>query len=332
MHILISGAAGFLGQRLLHRLVARRELCGQAITRFTLVDQVEAALPQAADMACESQALDITAPGAWDTALAGRPDVIYHLAAVVSAAAEEDLDLGMAVNFDATRALLEGCRAHGLSATRLVMASSVAAYGGELPDVLDDMTALQPQNSYGVQKAMCELLIHDYSRRGLIDGRVLRLPTIVIRPGRPNAAASSFASSILREPLNHEEAICPVPLEQPLFVMSPGRVIDALVHGAEISGESLGKFRALMLPGITVTIAEMLEALGELAGPEAVARVRHEPDTRIQDIIAGWPSRFVTTRAERLGFVGDTSFTDILTAFMAEQKSDRGVNVTGSVP
>ncbi|APX92909.1 NAD-dependent epimerase [Halomonas sp. 1513] len=320
MHILITGAAGFLGQRLLHRLIDRGELCGQAISRFTLVDQGEAAVPQAAGIEFDNRALDITAPGAWDSVLDGRPDVIYHLAAVVSSAAEADLDLGMAVNFDATRALLEGCRARELSATRLVMASSVAAYGGDLPETLDDMTALQPQNSYGAQKAMCELLINDYSRRGLVDGRVLRLPTIVIRPGRPNAAASSFASSILREPLNGEEAICPVPREQPLFVMSPGKVIEALVHGAEVDGDALGKFRAFMLPGITVTVAEMLEALGQAAGDEAVARVRHEPDPRIAAIIASWPARFDTAKADRLGFAGDDDFKQIIDAFISEQQ------------
>ncbi|WP_404297410.1 D-erythronate dehydrogenase [Halomonas sp.] len=320
MHILITGAAGFLGQRLLHRLVARGELCGQPITRFTLVDQVAAAAPEGSTIAFDSRALDLTAPGAWEGLLDGRPDAIYHLAAVVSSAAEADLDLGMAVNFDATRALLEGCRARGLATTRLVMASSVAAYGGELPETLDDMTALQPQNSYGAQKAMCELLINDYSRRGLVDGRVLRLPTIVIRPGRPNAAASSFASSILREPLKGEEAICPVAMEQPLFVMSPDKVIEALVHGAEVDGEALGKFRAFMLPGITVSVAEMLAALGEVAGPEAVARVRHDPDPSIESIIASWPARFNTAKAERLGFVGDDNFADIVAAFVAESQ------------
>ncbi|SDK72113.1 Nucleoside-diphosphate-sugar epimerase [Franzmannia pantelleriensis] len=320
MHILITGAAGFLGQRLLQQLVARGELCGQPISRFTLVDQSEAAVPETSGIAFDCQALDITAPGAWDAVLEGRPDVIYHLAAVVSSAAEADLDLGMAVNFDATRALLEACRARELGATRLVMASSVAAYGGDLPETLDDMTALQPQNSYGAQKAMCELLINDYSRRGLVDGRVLRLPTIVIRPGRPNAAASSFASSILREPLGGEEAICPVPVEQPLFVMSPGKVVEALVHGAEVDGEALGKFRAFMLPGITVTVAEMLEGLRQVAGDEAVARVRHEPDPRIQAIIASWPARFDTAKADRLGFPGDDDFKQIIDAFVAEQQ------------
>ncbi|HEA52308.1 D-erythronate dehydrogenase, partial [Marinobacter antarcticus] len=247
------------------------------------------------------------------------PDVIFHLAAVVSSAAEADLELGMAVNFDATRALLEGCRSRGLSTTRLIMASSVAVYGGELPEVLDDLTALTPQSSYGTQKAMSELLINDYSRRGLIDGRVLRLPTIVIRPGRPNAAASSFASSILREPLNGEDAVCPVPVDLELFVMSPGRVIDALVHGAEISGADLGNRRSLMLPGITVSVAEMLDSLRQAGGDEALARVKHQPDANIEAIVSSWPGRFTNQRANALGFKGDSDFREIVEAFLDER-------------
>ena len=319
MHIAITGAAGFLGQRLVHQLLARGELRQQPISRLTLIDQLEAPQPEAGNVAVTPMALDITEPGALDRVFEQRPDVIYHLAAVVSSAAEADFDLGLRVNFDATRALLEACRQRELSDTRLIMASSVAAYGGDLPEVLDDMTALHPQNSYGAQKAMSELLVNDYSRRGLVDGLVLRLPTIVIRPGRPNAAASSFASSILREPLNGEEAICPVPVELPMFVMSPGKVVDALVHGAEVPGEALGTFRAFMLPGITITVAEMLEALRDAAGEKAFSLVRHEPDPRIEAIVASWPARFDTAKAKQLGFVGDENFKQIIDAFVTER-------------
>ncbi len=319
MHIVITGGAGFLGQRLAARLLARGELRGEAVQRLTLVDQLEPPCPPSDTVDVEGLALDITEPGALDSVLDARPHVVYHLAAVVSSAAEADLDLGMEVNFDATRALLEGCRERGLANTRLIMASSVAAYGGELPAVLDDMTALQPQNSYGTQKAMCELLINDYSRRGLVDGCVLRLPTIIVRPGRPNAAASSFASSILREPLNDEEAICPVAPSLELFVMSPAKVIEALVHGAEVPGEALAPFRAFVLPGITVSVAEMLDTLRQVAGDEALARVRHEPDPRIEAIVASWPARFETRRAQALGFAGDRSLHDIVMAFLEER-------------
>src|SRR5690554_188231 len=320
MHIAITGAAGFLGQRLVKQLVGWGALSDRAICRLTLIDQVEPPAPNADRIEIVSQAVDITTPGGLDGVLAERPDVIYHLAAVVSSAAEADLNLGMTVNFDATRALLEGCRQYGLAEARFVMASSVAAYGGELPDVLDDMTDGQPQSCYGTQKAMCELLINEYSRRGLLDGRVFRLPTFVIRPGRPNAAASSFASSILREPLNGEKAICPVPLDQELFVLSPTRVIEALVRGAEVPGEALGAFRALMLPGITVSVAQMLDTLRDVAGEATVARVRHEPDERIRSLVASWPVRFETPRADRLGFQRDASFREIVEAYLAERE------------
>ena len=316
MHILITGAAGFLGQRLIQTLAKRGMLNGQQLSHLTLIDQVKPESPPGLSCNTTSYATDITAPGALDAALDEHPDVIFHLAAVVSSAAEADLDLGMAVNFDATRALLEGCRSRGLSDTRLIMASSVAAFGGELPPVLDDITAVTPQSSYGTQKAMCELLINDYSRRGLVDGRVLRLPTIVIRPGRPNAAASSFASSILREPLNGEDAICPVPVDLELFVMSPGKVIEALVQGAEVSGDAFGPWRSLMLPGITVSVAEMLDCLRTLGGDAALARVQHKPDPKIEAIVASWPARFETRRAQQLGFKGDRNFREIVEAFL----------------
>lgn len=319
MHIAITGAAGFLGQRLVHQLVALGELRQQTITRLTLIDQGEVPKPEAGNIVVMTMALDITKPGAMDSIFEPRPDVIYHLAAVVSSAAEADLDLGLKVNFDATRELLEACRMREMGDVRLIMASSVAAYGGDLPEILDDMTALHPQNSYGAQKAMSELLINDYSRRGLVDGLVLRLPTIVIRPGRPNAAASSFASSILREPLNGEETVCPVPVEWPMFVMSPGRVVDALVHGAEVPAEALGAYRALMLPGITVTVAEMLKALRDAAGEKAFSLVRYEPDSRIASIVASWPSRFETAKAKQLGFIGDEDFKQIIDAFITER-------------
>ncbi|MEC9482892.1 MAG: D-erythronate dehydrogenase [Halomonas sp.] len=321
MHVLITGAAGFLGQRLTATLLERGEVNGNPLTRLTLVDQVAPIAPAHDTIRLDCRATDITRPGALDDLLGERPEVIYHLAAVVSAAAEADLDLGMTVNFDATRALLEGCRAAGLAETRLIMASSVAVYGGELPTTLDDMTALTPQSSYGTQKAMCELLINDYSRRGLVDGCVLRLPTIVVRPGRPNAAASSFASSILREPLNGETAICPVPTDLELFVMSPGRVINALLHAATLPGEALAPYRSVMLPGLTISVAAMLEVLREIGGERALARVRHEPDPRIEAIVASWPARFETRRADRLGFTGDRDFHEIVHTFIAERNT-----------
>jgi len=319
MHVLITGAAGFLGQRLTRALVVRGELSGQPLTHITLIDQVKPKVSTSSSLIASSHAIDITLPGALDAVLDGRPDVIFHLAAVVSSDAEADLDLGLAVNFDATRTLLEGCRLRGLSTTRLIMASSVAVYGGDLPEVLDDLTALTPQSSYGTQKAMSELLINDYSRRGLVDGLALRLPTIVIRPGLPNAAASSFASGILREPLSGKDVVCPVSVDLELFVMSPRRVIEALIYGAEIPGHDLGSRRSLMLPGITVCVAEMLESLRQAGGDEAMARVQHKPDAGIEAIVASWPGRFNNQRANALGFKGDFDFREIIKDFLDER-------------
>lgn len=321
MHAIIIGAAGFLGKRLTSALLDRGNVAGKSLTRLSLIDRFppDATLLSNDAIDVESHALDITSPGALTPYLAERPEVIFHLAAVVSAEAEADLDLGMMVNFDATRALLESCRHHSLSNTRLVMTSSVAVYGGELPEVLDDMTALTPQSSYGTQKAMCELLISDYSRRGLIDGCVLRLPTIMIRPGRPNAAASSFASSILREPLAGESAVCPVPTDLEMFVMSPNKVIAALIHGAEVSEDDFGASRSVMLPGLTVSVAEMLEALRRHGGEQALARVEHHHNKDIETIVASWPARFRTDKAKRLGFTGDDDFRDIVESHLRER-------------
>ncbi|KGA01129.1 NAD-dependent epimerase [Cobetia amphilecti] len=322
MHVMITGAAGFLGQRLTEALIDKGSLKGQPLSRVTLLDQIEAPRPEAASAATsldiEIVAGDIADAEVLDRCLAGEPQVIYHLAAVVSSAAEADLELGMRVNFDATRLLLEGCAARRLNGTRLVMASSVAAYGGDLPETLSDMTALVPQNSYGTQKAMSELLINDYSRRGLVDGCVLRLPTIIVRPGRPNAAASSFASSILREPLNGEDAICPVPTDLEMFVMSPRRVVAALIKGAEVHSTEFGLSRCFMLPGITVSVAQMLQALKDIAGQQALDLVRHEPDARITAIVGSWPARFDSRKANSLGFVGDADLHEIINAYRDE--------------
>ncbi|MCM2129449.1 D-erythronate dehydrogenase [Larsenimonas rhizosphaerae] len=317
MHVMITGAAGFLGQRLVHQLIERGALKGQALTRLTLLDHVKTAPPDT-DVPVDIHTGDLADPAVIQACLAGRPAVIYHLAAVVSSAAEADLALGMQVNFDATRQLLEGCAALSLSDTRLIMAGSVAAYGGALPDTVTDMTALVPQNSYGTQKAMAELLINDYSRRGLIDGLVLRLPTIIVRSGRPNAAASSFASSLLREPFKGEVAVCPVPESLEMFVMSPGCVVAALLHGADVPASALSHSRGFMLPGITISVAQMLDTLEALGGPEASALVRHEPDPRIEAIVGSWPARFSTDRARALGFAGDTDLTAIVQAFLTD--------------
>jgi nucleoside-diphosphate-sugar epimerase len=253
-----------------------------------------------------------------------QPDIgaVFHLAAVVSGQAEADFDLGMKVNLDASRHLLEACRAAGQS-PRVVFTSSVAVYGGDLPAMVRDDTALTPRSSYGAQKAVAELLLSDYSRKGFVDGRILRLPTIVVRPGKPNKAASSFVSGIIREPLNGEEALCPVALDTRIWLLSPRQAIEALVHGGEIGPERLGESRAVNLPGLSVTVDEMVAALARVAGPEAVARIRFEPDANISRIVGGWPDAWDTTRAMALGFSGDADFDSVIRAYVKDQQNNK---------
>jgi nucleoside-diphosphate-sugar epimerase len=239
-------------------------------------------------------------------------------AAIVSGQAEADFDLGMKVNLDASRHLLEACRSAG-HRPRVVFTSSVAVYGGELPAVVRDDTALTPRSSYGAQKAMAELLLSDYSRKGFVDGRILRLPTIVVRPGKPNKAASSFVSGIIREPLNGEEAICPVALDTRIWLLSPRMAVEALIHGGEVAPERLGDSRAVNLPGLSVTVADMIAALSRVAGPETVARIRFEPDDAIARIVGGWPGAWETSRAEELGFAGDADVDSVIRAYLADE-------------
>ena len=242
---------------------------------------------------------------------------IFHLAAVVSGMAEADFDLGMRVNVDASRALLDVCRAIGHH-PRIVFASSVAVYGGELPDVVLDRTAVLPQSSYGTQKAIVELLINDYSRRGFVDGRVLRLPTISVRPGTPNAAASSFASGIVREPLNGVDAVCPVPPETRLWLLSPANAIRCLIGVHEAKPESLGASRIVNAPGLSVTAGEMVATLERVAGPAVAQRVSWQRDARIERIVASWPGAWDTSRALALGLPADENFEAIVRTYISE--------------
>jgi nucleoside-diphosphate-sugar epimerase len=255
-----------------------------------------------------------------ERAIDTKTEAIFHLAAIVSGQAEADFDLGMRINLDASRLLLEVCRALG-HAPRVLFTSSVAVYGGALPDVVQDDTALNPQSSYGTQKAIAELLLSDYSRRGFVDGRVLRLPTISVRPGKPNAAASSFASGIIREPLNGERAICPVDGETRLWLLSPKSAIEALIAGLEIDREKLGNRPVVNLPGLSVSVNEMIEALREVAGEEAVARIDRQRDERIEKIVGSWPGAWNPERAEQLGLQGDKTFADVIRAYIADQKA-----------
>jgi nucleoside-diphosphate-sugar epimerase len=243
-------------------------------------------------------------------------DSVFHLAAVVSGQAEADTDLGYRVNLDGTRAVLDACRALG-TCPRVVFASSLAIYGGALPPA-DDETPLTPQTSYGTQKAIGELLVNDYSRKGFVDGRAVRLPTVVVRPGRPNRAASTFASSMIREPLAGREAVCPVSPDTVMALASPRRIVAGLVHAHDLPGGAFGASRSLQLPGFSVAVGEMAEAVRRAQGSEAYARIRWQPDPQIQRIISGWPRALHAPRAEALGFAADSGIDEVIQAFIED--------------
>ncbi|RDK09904.1 D-erythronate dehydrogenase [Cupriavidus lacunae] len=319
MNVLITGGAGFLGLQLARLLLQRGtlNLDGQpvAIGRLTLLDVVA---PQGLDDARVRVVTgDLSDPAVLRQAIDTDTGAVFHLAAVVSGQAEADFDLGMRVNLDASRALLETCRELG-HRPRVLFTSSVAVYGGQLPPVVQDDTALNPQSSYGVQKAIGELLLSDYSRRGFVDGRVLRLPTISVRPGKPNAAASSFASGIIREPLSGVTANCPVAPETPLWLLSPRAAVAALVNGIELAGERLGNRRVVNLPGLSVTAAGMVDALRRVAGDAVADRVTWEREARVENIVGTWPAAWNAERAQSLGFQSDASFDEVIRAYMED--------------
>lgn len=315
MKIVVTGAAGFLGQRLVSALIAARDAGSPGIPAFKRIVSLDLALAEIQDARVESFAGDVADPAFISAHVQGDVAAIYHLAAVVSGQAEADFDLGMRINLDGTRILLEAAR--GLPAPpRFVFASSLAVFGGNLPEVIGDDQALVPASSYGTQKAIGEFLVSDYARKGFVDGIALRLPTVVVRPGKPNAAASSFASGIVREPISGVEAICPVPVGTRLWLSSPASVVANLVHALELP--SAGGHPALNLPGISVTVAEMLDSLERIGGAEARNRVRIEIDPRIEAIVCSWPGDFDVTRAVGMGFVRDEEFDAVVRQYTNE--------------
>jgi nucleoside-diphosphate-sugar epimerase len=322
MKVVITGGGGMLGFKLAKALLARGRLTGAdgkeaAITWVTLFDTAfPPSLPQ--DSRLETVTGDISAPGVLAKVVTPDTQSIFHLASVVSAGAEADFDLGWRVNLDGARTLLELAR-NCAKPPRFVFSSSVAAFGGDLPAVLDDSTTPNPQTSYGAQKVCCEYLVTDYTRKGFIDGRSLRLPTIVVRPGKPNLAASSFASGVLREPLNGVVSECPVSLDTDVWLLSPGRCVESFIHAHETPSSAWGMSRVLNLPGITVPVSEMIEAMRRVAGDAAAKRVVYKPDDRIQKIVAGWPVKFRTPRALAMGFKADPDVDSVIRAYVADE-------------
>ena len=322
MHVVITGAAGFLGQKLARKLLAGEKLTGpdghkREVSKLTLFDVAAPAADIVADKRVASVTGDIGDAALVRRLIAGDVASVFHFAAVVSAGAEADFDLGMRVNLDGTRHVLEACRTVK-APPRVVFTSSAAVYGGDMPKVIKDDTPLTPQTSYGAQKAMGEFMVNDMSRKGFIDGRALRLPTIVVRPGKPNKAASTWASSIIREPLQGDDVVCPVDPSVAMYVLSPRRVVEAFLHAHELPKEKLGFNRALFLPGITVSVTEMLAGLKKAGGQKAVDRVKFVPDAMIRKIVAGWPPQFDAVRARSLGFKADDNFDQIVQGFVAD--------------
>lgn len=326
MKVVITGGAGFLGQRLARRILQHGHLVDgdgkeRVIEELTLVDVVPA--NDFGDRRVRAIAGDISDAQLLREVIRNDTTSIFHLAAVVSGQAEADFELGMRINLDASRALLDTCRANG-NQPKVVFTSSVAVYGGKLPDVVQDDTALYPRSSYGMQKAIGELLVNDYSRRGFVDGRVLRLPTISVRPGKPNKAASSFASGIIREPLNGEQAICPVPPDTRLWLLSPRKAIDNLVKGHDLAASALGDSRIVNLPGISVSVADMVAALERASGKQTVGRIHWEHDPAVERIVGSWPGAWNVARASALGLEADADFDSIVRAYMEDDLVPEG--------
>jgi nucleoside-diphosphate-sugar epimerase len=320
MHILITGAAGMIGRKLVARLVASGALNGKPIDKLTLIDVSAPQKPQGFTGSVESGAADIADAAAARAAVAGRPDVIFHLAAVVSGEAELDFEKGVHVNLDGSRALIEAIRAAGDGyCPRLVFTSSIAVFGAPFPESIADDFHLTPLTSYGTQKAIVELLLADYTRRGFLDAIGIRLPSIVVRPGRPNKAASGFFSSIIREPLAGEEAVLPVEDSVLHWHASPRAAVRFLIHAAGVDREKLGPRVNLTMPGVCCTVAEQVAALRRIAGDKVAGRIRREPDPLVARIVAGWPSRFDPRRALALGFQAETSFDEIIRVHIEDE-------------
>jgi len=327
LHILITGAAGMIGRKLVRRLVADGALHGRRIDRLTLQDVVRFS-DEVAGPAVDIVASDLTVPGEAAKLIAARPDAIFHLAGVVSGEAEIDFDKGYRVNLDGMQALLAAIRQNAREAgadyhPKLVFSSSIAVYGAPFPPAIPDDFALTPLTSYGTQKAICELLLADHHRRGFLDGVGIRLPTICVRPGKPNKAASGFFSGIIREPLAGQEAVLPVADTVRHTHASPRAAVGFLIHAAGLTREQLGPHINLAMPGVCCTVAEQIESLARVAGPKVAARIRREPDELIMRIVGGWSERLEARRSLALGFKAESSFDEIVKIHIDDELAGR---------
>ena len=325
MHILVTGAAGMIGRKLAARLVKDGQLNGQKIDQLTLIDVVAPEKPSGFSGAANLSASDLSSPGAAAKAVALKPEVIFHLAGVVSGEAETDFDKGYGVNLDGTRALLEAIRAADYK-PKVVFTSSIAVFGAPFPSSIPDDFHLTPLTSYGTQKAISELLLADYTRRGFLDGVGIRLPTICVRPGKPNKAASGFFSGIIREPLAGQEALLPVAETVRHTHASPRAAVGFLLHAASLTGQKLGARINLSMPGVSCTVGEQIEALRRVAGNNIAARIRRAPDELVQRIVSGWAERLDAQRARDLGFKAEDSFDDIIRAHIEEELEGKIAN------
>jgi len=315
MHMMVIGAAGMLGRKLVEKCTSGDDLLGDDISRLTLVDVIEPPVPEALSAIATTLILDLSNHGAADKLVALRPDVIFQLAAIVSGEAEADFDKGYTVNLDGTRALFEAIRHEGRREPylpRVIFASSIAVFGQPFPEKVGDEFFTTPLTSYGTQKAISELLLADYSRRGIFDGVGLRLPTICIRPGKPNQAASGFFSNILREPLVGMEAVLPVDENIRHWFASPRSAIGFFIHAARMDTSAIGPRRNLTMPGLSALVGEQIEALRRVAGDKAVKLIRREPDAVIRSIVSGWATDFDARRASELGFRAESNFDEII--------------------
>jgi len=310
---LIVGAAGMVGVKLTRRLIQDGAVADKTIDQLTLVDVVPPASLDNPPFKIETRAADLSAPGVADTVVAGRPDLIFHLAAIVSGEAEADFDKGYRVNLDGTRSLFDAIRKVGGGyRPRVVFTSSIAVFGAPFPEAIGDTFFTTPLTSYGTQKAIDELLLSDYTRRGFMDGVGIRLPTICVRPGKPNKAASGFFSGIIREPLAGQEAILPVPETVRHWHASPRSAVGFLIHAARLDSLALGARRNLTMPGVSVTVGEQIAALRKIAGDAVASRIRRAPDATIMKIVEGWPRNFAPERALGLGFRAERDFEEII--------------------